>query len=117
MTRGVALVAVLLVAIGNGSALAQVPPAAPSARAQAPVDLTGDWVSVVTEDWRWRMVTPPKGDYASVPLTAESISGYDCAVLATDHEAFDFALIQRYARLIVDTRGVYLEPAANVVKA
>jgi hypothetical protein len=36
------------------------------------VDLTGDWVSVVTEDWRWRMVTPPKGDYASVPLTAEA---------------------------------------------
>ena len=29
------------------------------------------WVSVVTEDWRWRMVTPPKGDFASVPLNAE----------------------------------------------
>ena len=42
-----------------------------SARAAAPVDLTGTWVSVVTEDWRWRMRTPPKGDYASVPLTAE----------------------------------------------
>ncbi len=38
-----------------------------------PVDLTGQWVSVVTEDWRWRMVTPPKGDYASVPLNAEGI--------------------------------------------
>ena len=37
-------------------------------RQLAPVDLTGTWVSVVTEDWRWRMVTPPKGDYASVPL-------------------------------------------------
>lgn len=36
----------------------------------APVDLTGYWVAVVTEDWRWRMVTPPKGDYASVPLNA-----------------------------------------------
>jgi hypothetical protein len=36
---------------------------------QAPIDLTGWWVSVVTEDWRWRMVTPPKGDYASVPMT------------------------------------------------
>lgn len=32
------------------------------------IDLTGYWVSVVTEDWRWRMVTPPKGDYASLPL-------------------------------------------------
>jgi hypothetical protein len=46
------------------------PPPAP--RAAAPVDLTGYWVSVVTEDWRFRMVTPPKGDYASVPLNAEA---------------------------------------------
>jgi hypothetical protein len=44
---------------------------APTAsRPAAPIDLTGTWVSVVTEDWRWRMVTPPKGDYASVPMTA-----------------------------------------------
>ncbi len=43
---------------------------APTARAQAPIDLTGVWTSVVTEDWRWRMVMPPKGDYPSVPLTA-----------------------------------------------
>jgi hypothetical protein len=35
------------------------------------VDFTGYWVSVVTEDWRWRMVTPIKGDFASIPLTAE----------------------------------------------
>ncbi len=41
----------------------------PTPRAGAPVDLTGDWISIVTEDWRWRMVTPPKGDYASLPLT------------------------------------------------
>jgi hypothetical protein len=46
------------------------PPAAP--RAAAPIDLTGYWVSVVTEDWRYRMVTPPKGDYASVPLNQEA---------------------------------------------
>jgi hypothetical protein len=38
-------------------------------RTAAPVDLTGTWVSLVTEDWRWRMVTPAKGDYASVPMT------------------------------------------------
>jgi hypothetical protein len=47
-------------------------PAVPQTpQAQAPVDLTGWWVSVVTEDWRWRMVTPKKGDYASMPLTDE----------------------------------------------
>jgi hypothetical protein len=44
------------------------PPAPPTARAASPVDLTGTWVSVVTEDWRWRMVTPPKGDFASLPI-------------------------------------------------
>jgi hypothetical protein len=44
-----------------------------SARTAAPVDVTGVWVSVVTEDWRWRMRTPPKGDYASVPLTPAAI--------------------------------------------
>jgi hypothetical protein len=40
-------------------------------RETAPFDLTGYWTAVVTEDWRWRMVTPPKGDYASVPLNAK----------------------------------------------
>lgn len=43
----------------------------PTPKAAAPVDLTGNWVSIVTEDWRWRMVTPPKGDYAGVPLNAD----------------------------------------------
>jgi hypothetical protein len=45
------------------------PPASP--RAGAPVDLTGLWVSIVTEDWRYRMVTPPKGDRPGIPLNAE----------------------------------------------
>jgi hypothetical protein len=39
-----------------------------TAQAIEPFDPTGYWVSVVTEDWRFRMVTPPKGDYNSVPL-------------------------------------------------
>ncbi len=47
----------------------QQPPASP--RAAAPVDFTGTWVSVITEDWRWRMVTPARGDFASIPLNAE----------------------------------------------
>src|SRR5579872_1250273 len=61
---------------------AQAPPAggrggrggrgpAQTARAAAPIDMTGYWVSVVTEDWRFRMVTPPKGNYSGVPLNAE----------------------------------------------
>ena len=44
-------------------------PAAPrSARDSAQVDLTGSWVALVTEDWLWRMITPPRGDATSVPL-------------------------------------------------
>ena len=46
-------------------------PPAQSPQASAPIDLTGYWVSIVTEDWRWRMVTPLKGDVASVPVSAE----------------------------------------------
>src|SRR5690242_20712125 len=42
----------------------------PSAKASAPIDLTGYWVAEITEDWRWRMVTPAKGDYQSIPITA-----------------------------------------------
>lgn len=43
----------------------------PPARDAAPVDLTGYWVSVVTEDWLWRMMTPAVGDLASIPMNAE----------------------------------------------
>jgi hypothetical protein len=56
----------------TGLVLAQQSPAArPAATPQsiAPIDLVGTWVSVVSEDWRWRMMTPAKGDYASVPLS------------------------------------------------
>lgn len=56
-------------------------------------------------------------DLRSVQLTARNIANYDVVLLATSHSAFDYALIQQHARLIVDTRGVYLERLPNVVKA
>lgn len=56
-------------------------------------------------------------DLSSVELTPESISDFDCVLLATDHNAFDYPMIAKHAQLIVDTRGKYLEPANNVVKA
>jgi hypothetical protein len=47
-------------------------PAAPvSARAAAPIDITGHWVSLITDDWVYRMITPAKGDVSYVPLNAE----------------------------------------------
>jgi hypothetical protein len=42
-----------------------------SGHAAAPMDLTGYWVAVINEDWRWRMLTPDKGDFSSVPLNIE----------------------------------------------
>ncbi len=56
---------------GGGGAQAQT-----SAKASAPIDLTGYWVAEITEDWRWRMVTPAKGDYLSIPINpaAEKIA-------------------------------------------
>ena len=62
------------------------PPSA-AARAMAPVDLTGYWVSIVTEDWRWRMMTPAKGDYASIPLNAEGMRAADTWDPANDEGA------------------------------
>ena len=51
------------------------PPRTP--REAVPFDLTGTWVSVVTEDWRWRMVVLRKGDYSSVPLNADGRKAAD----------------------------------------
>src|ERR1700712_1252422 len=70
-----AAAAALLLAV-PGSVFAQAgrggpPPAPLTPKANAPEDITGYWVSLVTEDWRFRMVTPAKGDYASVPLNPE----------------------------------------------
>lgn len=53
---------------GKGGAKGPAGPP-PTAKAQAPMDLTGYWVSLVTEDWLYRMVTPAKGDVSSVPVT------------------------------------------------
>lgn len=56
-------------------------------------------------------------DLTSTPIDAASIVSFDVVLLATNHTSFDYPLIQQHAQLIVDTRGVYLEPLANVVKA
>jgi hypothetical protein len=77
----------LIVLLLAASAIrAQAPPPA-TAKAVAPIDLTGYWVSLVTEDWRFRMITPPKGDYASVPLNAEARKVADAWDPAKDEAA------------------------------
>ncbi len=59
----------------------------PTPRVAAPLDLTGYWVSIVTEDWRWRMVTPAKGDYASIPLNVAGLRLADTWDPAKDEAA------------------------------
>ncbi len=56
-------------------------------------------------------------DLKSVALTPESIATFDLLLLATDHAKFDYEQIRLHAKLIVDTRGVFLKPFDNVVKA
>jgi hypothetical protein len=47
-------------------------PAPATAKAASPVDLTGYWVAFVTEDWRFRMITPRKGDFQAVPMNEQA---------------------------------------------
>jgi len=82
---------ILAIAIWLGEAqpaLTQNRGAAPAdAKAAAPIDLTGYWVSVISEDWRFRMVTPRKGDYQNVPMTPEARQVADAWNPAADEAA------------------------------
>lgn len=83
--------AAIALAMSAGLAAAQQParpagpPAAGTPRATAPLDLDGYWVSVVTEDWRWRMLTPAKGDAPGVPLSLAGRKMADSWDLARDN--------------------------------
>lgn len=56
-------------------------------------------------------------DLVSIEVTPEALASYDCVVLATDHDEFDYRMIKDHSRLIVDTRGKYLEPAEHIFKS
>jgi hypothetical protein len=58
-----------------------------TAKASAPIDITGYWVAFVTEDWRFRMITPRKGDYQPVPMTPEARKVADAWDPAADEAA------------------------------
>jgi hypothetical protein len=62
-------------------------PTPPPPKAAAPIDLTGYWVSIVSEDWRWRMVTPARGDYTSIPINAAAKKTADAWDPARDQAA------------------------------
>ncbi len=87
-SRSYAVVLGLLIAVvfSAVTALAQrgvTGPVSATPRAIAPIDVTGNWVAVITEDWRVRMITPPRGDFLSIPLNDAGIE----TALAWDPEA------------------------------
>ena len=54
---------------------------------------------------------------SSIPLSPKTIAEYDCLLLATDHDKFDYSMIKDNAHLIIDSRGKYLESAKHIIKA
>lgn len=69
--RGLAAAALTAALAGSPAAVGaqQAPDAGSPYQRYAPIDLTGTWVSIVTEDWQVRMIVPPPGDFESLPLT------------------------------------------------
>ena len=76
-TAGVLFVVLSILAVAPRTSHAGPAQAANDAKApanakeSAVIDITGYWVALVNEDWRWRMITPAKGDYESLPINAE----------------------------------------------
>ncbi len=56
-------------------------------------------------------------DLSSMELTSENLNFHDCVVLATDHDEFNYSMIERYSSLIIDTRGRYRMPSEKIIKA
>jgi hypothetical protein len=95
-----------LTALVTLASLSAQPPAVPdssTAKASAPIDLTGYWVAFVTEDWRFRMMTPHKGDYQGVPITEQARKVADAWDPAADEargeqcKAYGAAAVMRLA--------------------
>jgi hypothetical protein len=72
VTAATLTTSILLVDLAAAQQRRAQPAGAPTtARAGAPIDITGHWVSLITDDWVYRMITPAKGDFSYIPLNAE----------------------------------------------
>jgi len=56
-------------------------------------------------------------NHQSIALDEAALSSFDCVLIATDHDDFDYQMISDHAQLIVDTRGRFLDPSHNVIKS
>jgi hypothetical protein len=84
---GAIVAAAFGLSLAAGSHAGAPPPPPAQGKAGALIDLTGNWVPVISQDWRWRMITPPKGDYASVPLNPNGRKVADSWDLTADNAA------------------------------
>ena len=53
----------------------------------------------------------------SVKINKDNLKKFDLILIATDHSKFNFSIIKKYAKFIIDTRGVYLGNYKNIIKA
>jgi hypothetical protein len=83
------LIASLSYAQGRGGRGAAPPPPLPTGKAGAMVDITGYWEALITRDWRYRIMTPPKGDYQGLPLNAAGRAAADAWDPAKDEASGD----------------------------
>lgn len=58
-----------------------------------------------------------KWNMKSISLNKSTLENFDCVLVATDHDKFDYSLIKEHSKLIVDTRGRYLDPSSKIVRA
>jgi hypothetical protein len=77
LTVAAAILSLAIGALGRAAFAQFGPPGGqrgptPTPKAAALIDLTGYWVSIIDDEWRWRMITPAKGDFSFLPLNAEA---------------------------------------------
>lgn len=78
---------------------------------KAVVAYSDPWVS------KFPKMREHKFDLSSQPLTPHMLKDFDCVLVATDHDDFDYQMIREYSGLIVDTRGRFRDPAPHIVRA
>lgn len=71
------------------------------------------YIPIAPKMRRWQPLEPLE----SIALTPETLTSHDAVVVITDHDAIDWDLVKDHARLIVDSRGRFREPAAHIVRA
>lgn len=56
-------------------------------------------------------------ELSSVTLTEQNIASFDCMIVVTDHDSFDYDMIKEHANLIIDCRGRYKEESTSIIRA